>query len=104
MTLDRRELVRQNLSFILSELVSQSDLADHFGGDNLSFDEQMEQLRLFIEDVGEYGVAYEVIVATAEQAPFTFSSKAAIKLLEVGLLLGFKTDRPEDSVFNVGRR
>ena len=51
-------------------------------------------------DVNEFGIAYESIVATIEYHPFTLSSRAAVGLLEVALLLGFKTEREEDKAFD----
>jgi hypothetical protein len=35
-----------------------------------------------------------------ESYPFKISGPAAIKLLEVGLLMGYKTERPEDALFD----
>ena len=90
------ELVRTNLLLIHSEMLQQENLAGHYGGDGLSFHEEMQQIAEYIHDAGEYGIAYESIVVNAEEVPFILSSKAAVKLLEVGLIMGFKTDRPED--------
>lgn len=47
-----------------------------------------------------YGIAYEALIAMLEAFPFPLSSRAAIKLLEVGLLFRFKTARPEDALFD----
>ncbi len=95
------QIVKNNLTSVLSELRAQRDLATHFGGDQLTFDELMAQIEEYLEVANEYALAYETIVATAESFPFSLSSRAAVKLLEVGLLMGFKTDRPQDAVFRV---
>ena len=65
----------------------------------MTFEEEMAQIGEYIHDAGEYGLAYEVIVVNAEEVPFVLSSKAAVKLLEVGLVMGFKTERPTDAAF-----
>ena len=93
-------LIRERLQGVLDEMRKQSHLANHFGGASLSFDEEMEQLREFIEDAGEYGVAYESIVSALEDVPFVLSGKAAVNLLEVGLLLGYKTEKPSDKPYD----
>lgn len=59
----------------------------------------MKQIREFVE-VGEYGIAYESMVAHLEALPFVLSGKAAVSLLELGLLFGFKTEREEDREFD----
>jgi hypothetical protein len=74
---------------------SQKHLAAGFPAEQLSFNEEMAQIKEFI-NVGEAGPAYEVIVATLEQAPFAISGSAAAALLELGLLFRYRTDRPED--------
>jgi hypothetical protein len=71
-----------------------------FPPEQLSFVDEVEQIRGWIEDHGEYGIAYEALIAMLEAFPFQVSSRAAVKLLEVGLLLQFKTDRPEDARFD----
>lgn len=66
----------------------------------MSFDEEMEQIREYIEDAGEYAIAYESLVANLEQVPFVISGKAAIGLLEVGLVMGYKTEVDHDAMFD----
>ena len=61
----------------------------------------MRQLHEYISVAGEYGIAYESIIATLEQIPFTLSAAVAIKLLEVGLIMQYKTDRPQDKMFDM---
>ena len=84
------ELVESRLYLILLELRSQSHLSNYFGGATLSLDEELENIREYIEDAGEYGIAYEGMVSLLENAP----SNAALALLEVGLLLGYKSGKP----------
>jgi hypothetical protein len=52
----------------------------------------------------EYGLAYEVLVWMLQSQPFRISGFAAVKLLEVALLLGYKTTRDEDAMFDIRRR
>ena len=94
------DLIRDRLRFILAELRAQPPVAAHFSPETLSFGELIDQLDEYIEVAGEYGIAYESVVATLEQVPFVLSGKAAVKLLEVGLLLGFKTEDPQDRMFD----
>ena len=91
--------VDERLLCVLSEMRLQSQVATHYGGASLSFDEEMEQIREFIE-AGEYGIAYESIVSSLEDVPFVVSGKAAVSLLEIALLFGYKTERPSDEVFD----
>ena len=67
-----------------------------------SFNDELNQILEYIS-VGEYSVAYECIVANLEKYPFTLSGPNAIKLLEVGLRMRYKTDRPEDEAFDMRR-
>jgi hypothetical protein len=43
------------------------------------------------------------MVANLEKFPFTLSGPAAVKLLEVGLKMRYKTDRTEDEAFDMRR-
>jgi len=95
------KLVEDKLLYILSELEQQKDIGDTYSKESLPFEEEMEQIREYIEFAGEYSVAYETIVATLESHKFLLSSKAAVFLLEVGLVMGFKTEREEDNFFNI---
>lgn len=94
------ELVESRLNLIALELRGQSHLSNYFGKETLSLDEELNNIREYIEFAGEYGIAYESIVSLLENAHFVLTSKAAVALLEVGLLLGYKSDRPCDSIFN----
>lgn len=100
MTSNTEETIRERLRAVLDEMKKQAKLSNHFGGQSLSFDEEMEQIREYIEDAGEFGIAYEVLVANLEQVPFLISGKSAVYLLEVGLLLGYKTDDASDRIYD----
>jgi hypothetical protein len=60
----------------------------------------MKQIFEYIDLAGEYEVAYEILMATVEAYPFLLSGKAAVCLLELGLLFGYKTERKEDDLFD----
>jgi hypothetical protein len=100
---DLDNIVRSRLMDVLQELQLQTDLATRYPENRLAFQDQMEQIREYIADAGEYGIAYESIVANLEQVPFTLSAGAAVKLLEVGLIMRYKTERPEDQIFDMRR-
>ncbi|QVL30060.1 hypothetical protein KIH39_14450 [Telmatocola sphagniphila] len=95
------KIVQSRLMDVLQELEMQKNLAVHYPENRLSFREQMEQLREYIADTGEYGIAYESIIADLEQIPFVLSGIAAVKLLEVGLIMRYKTERPQDQTFDI---
>ena len=101
---NREEMIVENLSAVLAELKSQQDVGDQFPPDQKNFRDTMEDLREWVEDVNEYGLAYEVLVCMLESHPFRISGSAAVKLLEVALLLGYKTTRDEDAMFDIRRR
>ena len=96
--------VQTRLLDILSELKNQPLLAIHYPEHHLSFQEEMDQIQEYITNAGEYGIAYECVVSNLERVPFMLSGRAAIKLLEVALLMGRKTDRPEDAMFETEQR
>ena len=54
----------------------------------------------WLDDAGKYGLVYENVVSMLEVWPFKLSGKAAIKLLEVGLIFGFKTESESDKGFD----
>ena len=93
-------LIEKNLLAVLAEIRSQPEVGESFPHEMQSYSEMLEQLREYVEDAGEYSVAYEVIVSTLQRFPFRLSGSACVKLLEVGLLMRFKTDLPEDAKFN----
>lgn len=75
-------------------------VAESYPDDGFSFDDEFKQIAEFLGPAIEYGAAYECIIANLEAAPFKLSAKAAIALLEAGLLLRYKTDREEDAAFD----
>jgi len=93
--------VRSRLLSILIELERQREVASSYSPGSLPYVDEMRQLREYIELAGEYAIAYESIVATVETHPFRLSGTAAVKLLEVALSMGYKTDRPEDASFDI---
>lgn len=100
---DDGKLIERNLQDILSELKAQPEAGAHYPPGVLPFDKDMAQIQEFI-DVGEGSLAYEYMVADLESFPFRLSGAGAIRLLEVGLLMGFKTKRPKDLKFDNRRR
>lgn len=96
------ESVQLRLSDVLSEIIAQSRVGETYPTSCQSFNDEMSQILEYIS-VGEYSIAYECIVANLEKFPFTLSGPTAIKLLEVGLRMGYKTDRPEDEAFDMRR-
>ena len=97
---DLDNIVRNNLSTVLDAMEMQHGLSAEYPATVMSFLEQMSQIREYISVAGEYGLAYECIVANLESIPYVLSGLQAIKLLEVGLLMGFKTESPDDVVFD----
>lgn len=93
-------LIKANLLAVLTEIRNQPEVGAGFPAELQSYAEMVEQVREYIEDVGEFGVAYESLVCTLEGLPFQLSGSTAIKLLEVGLLMKFKTELPEDAPFD----
>ncbi|MBL9169298.1 MAG: hypothetical protein JNN07_16275 [Verrucomicrobiales bacterium] len=67
----------------------------------MTYDEAIRALREYVDEAHEYGVAYEVVVATLEKHSFGLSGRGAVRLLETGLIMGYKTERPEDSEFDL---
>ena len=92
--------IESNLLIVLNEIASQSDVGDLIPAEYLKFDAQIDQIREYIGYAGEYGLAYECMVVLLEEYPFLISGSAAIRLLEVGLIMGFKTDRVDDAGFD----
>ena len=92
--------LHHSLNLILQEMRVQTHLASHDSAEGLPFEAEMAQIEEYINLAGEFGVAYEVIVANLERVPFVLSGMASVRLLEVGLLLRFKTERDEDKAFD----
>ena len=94
------EIIKANLLAVLIEVRDQPDIGKCFSNKLQSYVEMIEQTREYIEDAGEFGIAYESLVCTLQSFPFQLSGAAAIKLLEVGLLMKFKTNLHEDALFD----
>ena len=92
--------IKSNLLFIVNEISAQPEIAKYFPPEMQSYDEQINQVKEYLIEAGEYQIAYEIIVSMLESFPFQLSGSASIKLLEVGLLMKFKTEKPEDSRFD----
>lgn len=90
----------ENLIFILSEIEIQRGVSKSFSEHMLSFDETIARIHEYIEEAGEYALAYELMVILLETYDFTISGLGAVKLLELGLMMKFKTTREIDSQFN----
>lgn len=99
--MNREDAIVERLLRVYKDMVQQDEsVAEDYPDDGLSFDDEFKQIAEFLGPANEYGAAYECIIANLEAAPFKLSAEAAIALLEVGLLLRYKTDREEDSVFD----
>jgi hypothetical protein len=100
MTSNQQNELESRLLAVLKELERQEQVSTNYPPHVLQFADEMKQIHEYVELAGEYGLAYESLVATIESHPFVLTGKAAISLLEIGLLLGFKTDRKEDRHFD----
>lgn len=97
---DLDNLVCQRLGAILGELREQSNLATQHWDSREDFETEMNQIREYIEEAGEFGIAYDVIIANLAQVPFNLSSKSVLGLVEVALVMGYKTEDDCDIVFD----
>jgi hypothetical protein len=93
-------LIEKNLLLVLDEISKQPEVGESFPPELQSFAEQVTQIREYIKDAGEYGIAYESLVAMLDSFHFQLSGHTAIRLLEVGLLMRFKTELPLDAKFD----
>jgi hypothetical protein len=94
------QILEKNLLSIIDELETQSHLGNKIPSNILSLEEQISQWRELIELAGEYEIAYESIISLLEILPFQLTNITAIKLIEVSLILRYKTDRDEDKIFD----
>lgn len=90
----------KRILLIIQELENQKRIESEDSLKYLSHRDSIYQIKEFVE-VGEYGVAYISLVLYLESYNFKISSIAAVKFLELGLLMGFKTDREEDKIYNI---
>lgn len=88
------------LSQIIGEIAVQTDVGSRFPVGMQKFPHQVDQIKEFIDYAGEYALAYEYIICLLEQFPFVLTGQTAVKLLEVGLILQFKTECEEDAEFD----
>ncbi|PPV06216.1 hypothetical protein [Xanthomonas bromi] len=94
------ELVEKNLLYIIDELAGQAAVRSEFSHDEMTLCDQIKQMTEWVEDAGEYGLAYENIVCLLEECSFFLRGLSAVKLLELGLIFGFKTDMDKDRIFD----
>lgn len=94
------EFIESNLMQVLEDLRGQPALADQFPDEGMSYEDQMGQISEWIQDAGEFGLAYEAMVSLLESFPFMLTGGAAVRLLEVGLIFGFKTESDNDKRFD----
>ena len=92
----RLALLEAHLIGLAKELGTHIHEPNYLDESTKTFQESMEDVNEYI-DVGEYGIAYELIVALLEQAPFLVSANFALKLLKVGLLLEGKRGHGDDA-------
>ena len=93
------QLIENNLLNIYDELKNQ-DMSKYDDNEQLSYEDGMKQIFEFIDLAGEYGLAYEYLTGYLEDYPCTLSGKAAVKLLELGLIFKYKTENEEDVMFD----
>lgn len=94
------KFIEENLLIVLNELREQTDIASVLPPETMSYSDQLGQIEEFICLAGEYGIAYENIISLIEMVPIRLSGKAVIKLIEIALLFGFKTERESDVAFD----
>ncbi|SDJ54726.1 hypothetical protein [Pseudomonas abietaniphila] len=97
---EKTNVLESNLQMIFNEIKCQGQIGASFPPEMLSFDEQMEQMSEWLFDVGELELFYENLILLLDKYDFRISGSAAIRLLEVGLLMRFKTTLDEDLMFN----
>ncbi len=93
--------VMSNLQTVFEEMRVQNELSVYYPSNVLPFDKQMVQLDEYINDYDEFGIAYELIICNLEHYPFILKGTTVVKLVEVALLMGYKTDREEDEIFTI---
>jgi hypothetical protein len=98
---ETHQIIEDNLLNVVNEFEDQIHLGNEVPSDQLSLEEQIVQIREFIELAGECEIAYESIIALLELLPFKLTNTTVIKLIEVSLLMKYKTDRDEDKIFDM---
>lgn len=91
----------EHLSQVLTEMEQQHDaVAPHAGVEGLQpLRTTFLQTWEFLE-ANEWSQAYESLVYLLEELPFHLTGRSAVALLEVGLLLQFKTEHETDRDFD----
>ncbi len=95
-----REIIIANLMLVASEM-DQPSVAAQIPPSMATLRDQLQQIDEFLGEANEFALAYESIVSLLELFPFAMSGPASVRLLEAGLLLRYKTDRPADARFDV---
>jgi hypothetical protein len=96
----RFDLIESCLLDIFAEIKDQEDVGRLFTPNQMSFSKEKELIFEFIDLAGEFGLAYEYMGGMLELYPFKMSGPAVVKLLDVGLLWGYKSNLPKDDLFN----
>jgi hypothetical protein len=88
-------LLKDHLVFLIHELKTHAHEPNYLPKGLKSFSKSLDDLNEFL-DAHEYGIAYELIVALLEKAPFSVTAEFACSLLKVGLLLDAKNLHDKD--------
>ena len=78
----------------------QANVAEYYPPEMQPFAEHMEQIREYINIAGEFSIAYESIVASLETLPFSLTGKESVALLELGLIMRYKTTDEQDRIYD----
>lgn len=91
--------IETKLMAIWSEIAAQSDLVANLSEYGVRDNKAVQRIGEWIDHHGEYDEAYTTLVAILEKVPFKLSGPNAVRLLEVGLIFGYKTGRIEDAYY-----
>ena len=94
------EATEQKLLLILGEIAVQKNVGATFPLAEMSFADEITQIRDWILTHGEYGIAFESMGAILEGYPFTLTGPTAVKLLEVGVALKYQGASEEDRLID----
>lgn len=92
------ELLESGLTEIHAQVATQIGARSSASSEEC-FVHQMNLINEFIDN-NEFELAYEELVLWLEDGHFLVSGSTAVRLLEIGLLLGFKSERDCDSRFD----
>jgi hypothetical protein len=90
--------IEDSLLAVLAEIRGQPNVGKDFPPGQISFVDEVELIRGWIEDHREYGVAYEAIITILEASAFQISSRAAVNYWRWGCSCG---SRPSGSKMRV---